>query len=138
MSKKTSELAAQVAAINRANAVAAELFPVLTEIFRPLVGEAVVTKPGPLTARVTKLLPVFPNTTELSVYRHSSDYSLAWTVSARESYPTGEGYSSSVRHECTFYIGDLDHQVLTKLCESYQNPPTWRTRSEEHRRNSSH
>jgi hypothetical protein len=117
------ELTAKVDAVNRAHAYAMQLWTELTEFFRPYVGTAVETKGGSLMAKIQAKFPTFPHTNELMVCRHVSSYSLAWTVRASTTYPTGDGYSSAVYYETTIYIGDLSGQTLTKLCESYQEPP---------------
>jgi hypothetical protein len=113
---REERLRAKVAAVNRAHKYAIEIQPELIAIFAPFVGQKVM-KIGGLMEKFKKLLPEFPNTVPLSVYRHVSDYSLAWTVKTCESY----GEHSCLYYEVTVYIGDLHHGVLTKVSnQSYE------------------
>lgn len=127
--QKDAELVAYVKAVNAAHAYAMKLFPMLTDIFRPWVGKQIETKGGPLLAKVDKLLPTFPSTHALQVFRHVTRYSLAWTVKACEvaEDPDEPRYGTAQYYEVTVYIGDMSNGVLTKLCESYQQPPNWRS-----------
>jgi len=124
---REKELAAKIEAVNIAHVYAMQLWKELTEFFRPYVGTAVETKGGPLMAKIQAKLPIFANTHKLMVYRHVSNYSLAWTVKACVPYHSEHGGDIAVYHEITVYIGDLQGQTLTKLCESYQEPPALRS-----------
>lgn len=73
-----NELEAKVKSVNQAHKYANELRPILTELFRPLVGEKVEKADGQLLEKVKKLLPAFPCTPQLNVYKLASSYSLAW------------------------------------------------------------
>lgn len=109
---KRNALAAKVKAVNKANAEAAKLLPKLVEIFRPLVGQQVLKAAGGLLLKVEKVLPEFPDTHGLMVYRHSSNYNLAWTVKTCENI---EGTHGCLYHEVTIYVGNLNGCVLTDL-----------------------
>ncbi len=123
------ELETRVRAANAANAYANDLWQKLTEIFRPFVGKQITAKSGQLLSKVEKLLPEFPCTPDLHVYRHVTNYSLAWTVKACEvAKDVVMGHGGIANYwETTVYIGDLQGTVLSKLCESYQDKPIWRT-----------
>lgn len=110
-SSRKDRLAAKVKAVNRANGIAHELFPVLTAIFAPLVGKQIIKATGGLLAKYEKLLPEFPNTGYLRVYRHQSEYSLAWTVNTSEH----DSINTVLYHEVTFYVGELRGGVLERL-----------------------
>src|SRR5581483_4429100 len=101
----TAALKAKVKAVNAAHKHAIVLHQALTEVFRPLVGQQVLKATGDLLQKVEKLLP--PNLTQvglfgLHVYRHRSDYSLAWTVKTCEQI---EGAGSCLYYEHTVYVG---------------------------------
>jgi hypothetical protein len=112
---------ARVNAVNRAHAHAKKLYEQLRAIFEPYVGEKVVKQDGTLMAKYAKLLPEFPVTPRLHVYRHTSDYSLAWTVKTSEP-DSGDpnGYHTVTYYEVTVYIGDLRGGVLTELPDRYK------------------
>lgn len=104
-------LAARVAAINRANRVAMELYPLLVAVFAPLVGTQVKKQDGDLTARVKKLLPTFPDGPNIMVYRLSSDYSLGFVVKTNEP----DGPFSCLYHETVVYVGNCRNGVLQNI-----------------------
>jgi len=114
------DLVAKVAAVNSAHKFANKLWYELTEFFRSYVGQKVLKQDGSLLAKIK--LPELPNTVPVSVYKHTSDYSLAWTVKTCQQ----SGKHHCVYYETTVYIGDLSKGVLTKLSESYQDPPAYR------------
>lgn len=107
---RTDRLIPKVAAVNKANAYALELYKKLVPIFEPLVGSMIEKKDGSLLAKVEKLLPEFKFTPQLHVYKHRSDYSLAWCVKTCEVVAGCATY-----HEVTVYIGDMSNGVLTKI-----------------------
>jgi hypothetical protein len=111
MNTRLEKLTCKVAAINRANAYGKEIYQTLTKIFEPLVGEKILKVDGSLLAKYAALVPKFEYSHALHVYRHSSDYSLAWTVKTCEPLPPG----SCMYHESTVYIGDLRGGMLDKL-----------------------
>lgn len=126
-------LAAKVAAANNAHAYALKLYPALADFFADFVGVKIEKVDGTLLKKIADALEkVFPETgvpsTRLHVYRHTSNYSLAWTVKACESSPgknsrPGDEYQIANYYEITVYIGDMRDGVLTKI----SNPPTLRT-----------
>jgi len=122
-----NDLVAKVKAVNMANAYANELLAKLTEFFRPYVGKDILKNDGSLLAKIKGAMPDFPSDNDMSVYFHTSPYSLAWTVITCVSSPRQEDYSIAVYHETTVYIGDIQGKTLTKLCESYQDKPDFRS-----------
>jgi len=110
MNTRVEKLTAKVAAVNRANEYAARLYAALVEKFGPLVGQKILKADGTLLAKYAGLVPDLPCSPDLHVYRHSSDYSLAWTVK------TWIGLSHScMYHEVTVYVGDLRGATLDKM-----------------------
>ena len=117
----TQKLAAKVKAINKAHKYANELWPTLAEMFRPLVGERITKVDGTLFAKIVKDFPKFTNTHDLQVYRHGSNYSLAWTVKTSEM----DSLNTCCYYETTLYVGDIDNGVLTKMSEPYTARTDW-------------
>lgn len=111
MNTRVEKLTAKVAAVNRANEYAARLYAALADNFAPLVGQKIIKADGTLLAKYEKLLPVLACSPDLHVYRHSSDYSLAWTVKTCEFMPP----HSCMYHEVTVYVGDLRGATLEKM-----------------------
>ena len=111
MNSRLEKLTCKVGAINRANAYGKELYALLTPIFAPLVGKQILKVDGSLLAKYAALVPKFDYSHALHVYRHTSDYSLAWTVKTCEPLPP----TSCMYHEAVVYIGDLSGQTLEKL-----------------------
>jgi hypothetical protein len=111
MNTRVEKLTAKVAAVNRANEYAARLYAALVEKFAPLVGQKILKVDGTLLAKYEGLVPVLPCSPDLHVYRHSSDYSLAWTVKTCEFMPP----HSCMYHEVTVYVGDLRGATLEKM-----------------------
>lgn len=117
-------LSAKVAAVNKANAYALEIYPRLRLVFEPLVGQKILKVDGTLLAKVEKLLPEFPCSPGLHAYESSSDYSLRWCVKTMESYQSRQSDCQIASYyEADVYIGTLENGVLTKLYE----PPILRT-----------
>lgn len=110
-------LKARVTARNRANQHAVALYPVLAKIFKPLVGKKVLTAQGRLLHKYRELLPKMPSTVALSVYNHSSGYSLAWLVKTCEQI---EGNCCCVYEEAVVHVGSLDNNVLRELDQPFE------------------
>jgi len=110
MNTRVEKLTAKVAAVNRANEYAARLYAALVEKFGPLVGQKILKADGTLLAKYAGLVPDLPCSPDLHVYRHSSDYSLAWTVKTWTLLP-----HSCMYHEVTVYVGDLRGATLDKM-----------------------
>ena len=110
-------LKARVKAVNAANDYANKLYPQLVAIFEPLVGEQVLKADGTLLAKYQKLLPDFPSSNGLHVYKHSSDYSLAWCVKTCEQV---EDHCTCVYHEVTVYIGSLSGKTLKEIDRPFE------------------
>lgn len=110
-------LAAKVRAVNTANAYANMLFVKLKKFFTPYVGKEILLNDGGLRASIKKDFEPLPNTDGISVYRHTSDYSLAYTVKTCESI---EGGCLCVYHETTVYVGKVDGKVLESLEASFE------------------
>ena len=112
-------LKAQVKAQNRAAERALRLYDELAAVFAPFVGKAVNKKSTGLLAKVEALLPKLENTPDLMIYKHYSTYSLVWVVKACEN---GSGSCRSCQQvaceyrEVSVYVGELDGEVLRKLC----------------------
>ena len=121
---RTERLAARVRAVNRANEFGRGLFVALTNIFEPLVGQKILKADGTLLEKFKKLLPPLPCTDGLHVYRHSSNYSLAWTVKTCEQI---KDTHNCVYHEVVVYVGDLRGQLLEKLVTHQFDEKTYRT-----------
>ncbi len=111
LTKHASALAAKVAAVNAANAYANELRPALVAALVPFIGSKVLKVTGELLEKVKAALPDFSHTVSFSIYRHRSNYSLAWTVKTCELY----GEHSCIYHETTVYVCDLDNGVAKPL-----------------------
>tara|TARA_Y100000034_G_scaffold136029_1_gene210362 strand:- start:1741 stop:2220 length:480 start_codon:yes stop_codon:yes gene_type:complete len=117
--KKKNHLKARIIARNRAGKRGNEIYAELIEIFRPLVGTKILKVDGGFLQKVAKLLPEFPYSRGLQIYRHSSDYSLAWCSKACEQI---EGAECCTYEEVTVYIGSLKGTTL----ESLQDAPDFR------------
>lgn len=88
----------------------------LIPMFSPLVGQKILKADGSLLKKWQDALPTFEYSNELHVYRHTSNYSLAWTVKTCEFMPPG----SCMYHETTVYIGELKGQTLEKLSRPFE------------------
>jgi hypothetical protein len=113
----STNLPAQIRAVNNAHNYANQLFPILREVFAPLVGTKILKATGELTEKVKKNIPVLPNSVPLLVYRHTSEYSLVYYVKTCEHIPE----FSCVYHEVPVFIGDLRDGILVKLNDNFQN-----------------
>ena len=107
----SNALEAKVAAVNRANAAANELYPQMVAIFSPLVGRRLDKASGGFYDKIKKLLPVLPNTQQLQIFRSSSNYALGFTVKTCELNPP----HGCFYHEVGVNIGSMTHGVLTDM-----------------------
>lgn len=114
METRENRLAAKVKAVNACHLAHNEWLEKLRQVFMPLVGQKILKADGTLLSSVAKLMPKLPNTVQLSIYRHTSNYSLAWTVKTCEDI---DGSSGCLYYTTTFYVGELDGQVLSKIAE---------------------
>lgn len=114
MSNKAEVLAARVRIVNRAHQLANEYARVLKERFAPLVGKKVEKQGGQILEKYKNLLPEFPRDHNTMVYKHASNYSLAWTVKTSETVPM-VGVGHAYYYEVTFYVGDLAGDVLKNI-----------------------
>jgi hypothetical protein len=106
----TNELQAKVKAVNTANEYANQVYNTLSNLFSDFIGQKIVKLNRDILNKI--VLPIFPCTPDLHVFRRHAAYSLAWTVKTCELYE-----HSCVYHEVTVYVGQLNGQVLEKICE---------------------
>jgi hypothetical protein len=116
----TRQLDARIAARNRANEVAGELYDQMAPIFQPLLGEKVCKVDGQFSKKVADLLPdsrypddVWPRPTVM-YYRSHSEYTVSFTVKTCASDDDG----SCAYEEVTVYICDLTGGVATRRSET--------------------
>ena len=111
-----NSLVAKVKAVNMANDYAPKLYEILSRVFTPLVGKAILKADGSLLAKFNKQLPEFPNGSGfgLVVYRFQSSYSLGWIVKSCVNLTTGV---SCVYHETPVYVGELSGSTLTRISD---------------------
>lgn len=116
-------LSARVKAVNRANECAKQLYPVLREVFEPLVGQKVLTADGSLMKRIKDKLPELPNTGRLSVHFNCGTigHLVGFTINTCENVPP---------HFCTYhniglYIGWVRDGILTELAEPFDGRTDW-------------
>lgn len=110
----TTKLKAKVAAINRANREAMELYPKLIAIFAPLVGQKVFKQNGELLEKIKKLIPDMPS----HIQRNHSDYNISWVVRAKEP----DIYSNWIWHDAYLYIAGVRDGIIYET----SNPPELR------------
>jgi hypothetical protein len=112
---RTEEFDATVKAYNRAALAGGKLYEMLSEIFKPFVGQQVCKKDGSLLAKISALIPKFGNTPALMIYKHTTplNYSLVWVAKTSEQV---QGKEFCVYQEVSVYIGELRDGVLTALC----------------------
>ena len=111
-----THLQAKVEAVNQVNAEINRIAPLFREAVKPFIGKKVL-KVGGFTEQLKK---VFPEIKAWQWYRHCSDYSLSITIRACTSYDsTRETNCFACYHENTFYFGDVENQVLTKVDENF-------------------
>lgn len=120
MSNKAEVLAARVRIVNRAHETANQLARVLKERFAPLVGKKIEKAGGQILEKYKGLLPEFPHDHNLMVYKHTSNYSLAWTVKTSETVPM-VGVGHAYYYEVTFYVGDLQGDTLKNIATHETN-----------------
>ncbi len=116
-----SPLEAKVQAVNASREYGNKLFPILSAIFAPFVGQKIFKIDGSLLKKHHEAVETLnlPYDHKLQAHRHSSDYSLAWTITARTTDEKGHSQSNTI----TIYIGDISNGVLTKMCTE----PKYRT-----------
>ena len=119
---KENATAAKVKAVNKAHAYGIKLYEQLVPIFTPLKGQKILKETGGLMAKVEKLLPDLPNTSDLSVHRHFSDYSLGYTVKVSEMVND----TSCLYYEITVQIGTLNHGVLESITSPFTARTDWK------------
>ncbi len=118
--KHASHLAARVAAVNRANAEANRLFPILAAAIAPFLGKKVVTAQGDRTQAFRKALDPL---CELSGAQFPQafvsvlgGYTVTLEVRTRESY----GDHSCTYHDTAIYLGALRDGVLIERQNSFE------------------
>ena len=109
--KHPNALAAKVAAVNSANKYRNEIAEKWFAFFAPLDGQKVLKADGAFLQKIAESFPVLPNSPALSVYQHSSRYSLCWVVKACELY----GEHSCIYHESALYIANFDGAILKNM-----------------------
>lgn len=115
------DLASKVKAVNKANAYANQVHDILTEVFRPFVGQKIIKVDGDLMARVKDYVPPLQYDAGLRCWKKHSDYSLSWGVDANISYGNGCEYSGEV----VVYIGRLEGQTLVELTPNEKRRTDW-------------
>jgi len=108
-------LEAKVKSANMCRDAANKLYKPLAEIFKNHIGKKVCKSDLTLLEKYKKLVEdvLFPNSNELSISRHHSEYNLSWNV--RVCCITEKCHS--YYDEVTLYIGELKNQILTEICE---------------------
>lgn len=108
-----NKLAAKVRAVNKANAECMKLYDLMEPFFAPLINSKILKADSQFLAKYAKIMPPLPNPPGIHIYRHMSNYSLVWGVSACEQV---EEASHCLYHEVMCYVGELKGDVLEKLC----------------------
>jgi hypothetical protein len=101
------------AKVEARNIVATEhnrLLPLLAAAFAPLVGQKILKADGSLLAKFESLTPRAAGGPLFSIYKLSSNYSLAFVVRSCVNAERGCAYD-----EATVYVGNLDGAVLKDL-----------------------
>lgn len=118
-------LECNIRAVNRANAEANRLHPILAEALKPFVGQKIKKVDGELTQKVKAAIPELPYGRELRATLSTTDHSIYCYVTAVE---FGENDRSDVRRayskSCSFYIGEVRDQVLVNLYDVSTDRPT--------------
>lgn len=115
MERREATLAARIKAVNAANDYANNLFDILADWVKPMIGQKVFKVDGEWMEKFKNKLPTFAkqwNNVDVHVYRASSRYSLGWTVKACVSI---EGGCGCVYHETSVYVAHVDGQVLSSM-----------------------
>jgi len=121
---RNDQIEAQVKARNRLNKEIFNIVPAIFAAITPFFGQKIVLTNGGLTNKVTKALPVLPNTVALHAH-YSTGHGYSLTVAIR----TCENvYASSgcVYAETYIYIGDLKDRILVSIYEQ-PNPKDYPT-----------
>lgn len=108
--------AANVAAVNKANAYANKLYALLAPVFKELIGQQILKADGKLLAKVEKLLPELPNTIPLTVYRKISQSTLSWEIKAT----VDESATTWASGCASLIMGRMEDGRLMELSESPQ------------------
>lgn len=104
----------KVEAVNKAGEIANRLYDDMVAMFTPLVGQKIFKADGSFMAKIAKNLPTMPNTPDICIYNHNSEYSLAWSVSV-----TVWNDNGSERQDETVYIGNIRNGVLTGTIQKH-------------------
>ena len=119
---RNEHIEAKVKARNRLNKEIFNIVPAVFAALAPFVGQKIELANGGLTNKVTKALPVLPNTTRLHAH-YSTGHGYSLTVTIR----TCENTSSFCEYtETVIYLGDLSNGVLTRIFEQ-PNPKDYPT-----------
>lgn len=122
MDERKERLAARVKAVNLCNKAAGEVFAKLRAALVPFVGKPVTKVTGGLRENVKAAIPTFPEYDDrtsdgcrVRVTTNFSRYGFAWAVyvSAPVGDPNGE--HTTMSHETTVWVGELDGTTLKKL-----------------------
>lgn len=113
--ERAMRLRAKVKAVNRCHEVSMKLQRDLIDQFEPLVGLPILKKDGQFLAKYGSLASdVIPTGDHsLHVYRHTNDYTLAWTVKTSEQCSD----LSCLYYAHTFYVGELSGCTLRKMSQ---------------------
>lgn len=103
-------LTAKVIAVNRVNSVANEIYPKLVEVFKPYVGCKLFKTNGGFLKKIEDIVPSF-DLPLMQIYRHNSEYNIAWTVKTSEQ----DGDSTCLYYSTTVYIGNVSNGILTDI-----------------------
>lgn len=121
---RTHELAANIKAVNRANAAAMDYQRLLLAYFSQFVGQKVLKADGSFTKKVQDDLPKLPEEYRARTWREGSNYSLSWGVDCTEEATSESGrHTSTTYGKSSFQVGLLDGDVLASLA----NPAVMRT-----------
>src|SRR4051812_4379610 len=110
-------LEAKVKAVNAANKYGHELYNSLVPIFKPLIGCKIEKQDGQLLKSIQKQLPEFPYNNKLSVYKITSNYSLAYCV---KTCVMIDGMEFCVYHEAVVCIGNMREGVLLEILSPFK------------------
>lgn len=109
-----THLQAKVEAVNQVNAEINRVAPLFQQAVKPFIGKKVL-KTGGFTEQIKK---VFPEIKAWQWYINRSDYSLSITIRACTTYDSKtEQKCYACYHENSFYFGDVEKQILTKVEE---------------------
>lgn len=105
--------------MNRCHKQANLWYPRLREIWEPLVGTKILKADGhTFLQKYANLMPALPTghgAKSAMVYRHTSEYNLAWCVKVCEQCI---GTEHCLYYEVTIYIGGMSNGVLTDVIDN--------------------